>query len=135
MINPRLRNAINDFCYREYGCEADFSKPTEVGVLYTEVSAEELSNEWEDVKLDKELQINADVIHYRLVYNFIDGTPRPGFVEEYDSAEQMAKDFESCDFQNLYGFALEVYANSAHYKKDWEFYDWDEEDEDAQEND
>lgn len=134
MINPKLRDAIDNFCMREYGCKADFSKPTEVGVLYTEVSAEELSSEWEEVVLDKELQINADVIHFRLVYNFIDGTPRPGYVEEYDSAEQMAQDFESCDFQNLYGFALDVYANSAHYKKDWEFYDW-EETENAEETD
>lgn len=125
-MSKELRDAIDDFCMREYGCKADFSKPTEVGVLYTEVSSEELSSEWEEVVLDKELQINADVIHYRLVYNFIDGTPRPGYVEEYDSAEQMAQDFASCDFQNLYDCAIDVYVNSAAYKKDWEFYDWEE---------
>ena len=47
MINQKLRDAIDDFCIREYGRKADFSKPTEVGVLYTEVYSAAYKKDWE----------------------------------------------------------------------------------------
>lgn len=124
-MSGELRSAIDNFCMREYGCMPDYEKPTRVGILYTTVSNDELGesdrNGWE-----KELQIDADVIHFRLIFNFIDGTPRPGYVDEFGDEQEMAECIRSMDFQSLYSFALDVSEFSAYYKKDWEFYDWDE---------
>lgn len=125
MVNPKVRDAIDHFCMREYGIMGDFEKPTRVPLLYTTVCADELDEDG-DPGYEYELQIYIDTVHARALYYF--GT-NPGLVEEFYDADVMADAIMCSDFQAWYSDALEAGRYSGYYKKDWEFND--EEDEDA----
>lgn len=124
MVNPKVRDAIDHFCMKEYGSMGDFENPTRVPLLYTTVCADELDEDG-DPGYEYELQIYIDAVHARAIY-CIGGAP--GLVEEFNNADEMADAIECSDFQAWYSDAVEAGRYSGYYKKEWEFNDEEEED-------
>lgn len=67
MVNPKLRDAIDHFCMKEYGVMGDFENPKRIPLLYTTVRAEEVE-EYGDPGFEYELQIYIDAVHARAIY-------------------------------------------------------------------
>lgn len=130
MINPKVRDAIDHFCMREYGVMGDFETPTRVPLLYTTVCADEVE-ECGDPGFEYELQIYIDAVHARAIYCL---GADPGLVEEFNDAHEMADAIMSSDFQSWYSDAVNAERHSGYYPKEWEFND-EEDTENAEEAD
>ena len=115
-----IRDAVNDFCLREYGDFGDFDDPHRVPFLYTTVDEEQLEDDTDDPYMEYNLQIYLDLVDLRAVYCFGIDPAFPGIVEQYDSAEQMARDIQDSDFNDWYSSALYAYRYRGHYTRDWE---------------
>lgn len=117
-INTRLRDAIDNFCMREYGCMGDFENPERVAFLYTTVCGDELEEDGDPAD-EVELQIYIDAPHNCAIYQFGSGAI-PGLVEEYNDPEELAEEIIHSDFDSWYSAALDAWHYSSYYKKDWE---------------
>ena len=126
MINPKVRDAIDHFCMKEYGIMGDFENPKRIPLLYTTVCAEEVE-EYGDPGFEYELQIYIDAVHARAIYCLGE---YPGLVEEFNDADEMADAIMCSDFQSWYSDAVNAESLSGYYPKEWEFDD-EEDDEDA----
>lgn len=118
MINPKVRDAIDHFCMKEYGVMGDFENPARIPFLYTTVCGDELDGDG-DPYSEMELQIYIDAPHNCAIYQFGAGAI-PGLVEEYNDPEELAEDIIHSDFNSWYSAALDAWRYSGYYKKDWE---------------
>ena len=94
----KAKTLIENFCIDEYDSHADFSDLSNIDILYTTITDDELP-----------LQISIDLENYRFLY-FVDGKLR--FEEEYNTIDEMVKSsLEHMDFNSLVGSIESVIEN------------------------
>lgn len=103
-----LRAAVNDFCNREYGHDADFTDPKNVKLLSR-----------------NGVEVYVDLVHVRLGYYPYQDTTPVGLIVDELTREELATEIRHNNAEMLYISALEAARDSAFYKKDWEFDDSD----------
>lgn len=104
-----LRAAVNDFCNREYGHDADFTDPKNVKLLSR-----------------NGVEVYVDLVHVRLGYYPYQDTTPVGLIVDELTREELATEIRISTADALYTSALEAERMSTFYKKDWEFYDGDD---------
>jgi len=119
-----IRDAINDFCLREYGTLGDFTDPTRVPILYTTVDACQLFDDVDEADEDAydeyDLQIYLDLINLRALFCVGFQPEFPALVEDYANLRQMTKDIDGTCFSDWYGYALQLFETRGYATKDWE---------------
>lgn len=93
MKMEELKNAIDNFCLREYDEHADFSDIHNVGIACTTT---------EDAKHD--VNVVADLVNRKIEYRIDDEVKE---VDEFETIEEMADVFSCVSFDDLVSFAFE----------------------------
>ncbi len=77
------KKLINDYCYREFGQDADFSDLENVGVTYTTITDDEL-----------EVQVSVDLINMQIKFQVES-------IDDIKFEDITLQDLEWLDFDNL----------------------------------
>ena len=93
MKMEELKNAIDNFCLREYDEHADFSNVRNVGIAYTTTEDDE-----------HDVDVVADLINRKIEYR-IDKEVKE--VDKFETIEEMADVFSCVSFDDLVSFAWE----------------------------